>query len=293
MGHGGNAVVEVVTPDPDLGWRRVQSAAEIPAAHYRNGSSAAVLSGRSTKEWCTRAGGAALVNGAVEQQYPSGWLVYFFNDRSGNCCQTSLITLAINIAIRAEQLARAFGILNEPTSSEGHLNSSSSLILSKLESSRRHIFVALGIPDFGWCLLSRNEFPTPLDNTARSSPQGALGKRSHRGDRSGLSSSSNPPLQLLQSGGGTEKEKILLADVPAIGMNIAEQLHRLERKRDNRHFLPTDAFGWTHIGPGHQQNGLDVMVASPTGEAISLVPEEMIMNTTQWVQQTYFTSALL
>lgn len=34
------------------------------------------------------------------------------------------------------------------------------------------------------------------------------------------------------------------ADVPEIGMNIAEQLYRLERRKDNRHFLPTDSFGW-------------------------------------------------
>lgn len=34
------------------------------------------------------------------------------------------------------------------------------------------------------------------------------------------------------------------ADVPEIGMNIAEQLYRLERRQDNRHFLPTEMFGW-------------------------------------------------
>lgn len=125
------------------------------------------------------------------------------------------------------------------------------------------VYVSLGIPDFGWVLLSRNETSsTPLD-TARSSFQnGGAQPRRHCKDKltaSSLGHSSNV-LQLLQSGGGPERKRLLLADVPSIGMNIAEQLHRLERKRDNRHFLPTDAFGWTVIGPSQQQNGLGVMV---------------------------------
>lgn len=47
--------------------------------------------------------------------------------------------------------------------------------------------------------------------------------------------------QLIQRGATGEP---VYADVPEIGMNIAEQLYRLERRQDNRHFLPTNSFGW-------------------------------------------------
>lgn len=126
----------------DLGWRRVQSPVTGASVHHQ----AAVVTTRGAgKEWCSRSGDtiSGSNSDAIEQQYPIGWNVYFFNDRSGNYCQTSLVTLAMNIAIRAEQLARAFGVLNDPLSSDTHTNNIASKALSKLESSRREVRLCL------------------------------------------------------------------------------------------------------------------------------------------------------
>lgn len=53
--------------------------------------------------------------GAAGPLYPAkhSWSVCFVNDRTGHYCHVSLITLAINIAIRAETLAKAFGIVSD------------------------------------------------------------------------------------------------------------------------------------------------------------------------------------
>jgi hypothetical protein len=63
------------------------------------------------------------------------------NDRSGNYCETLLVTLSLNIAIRAEELAQHFGVLYNGMSGET-FQSNTSLINSKSDLSKRkvHIF---------------------------------------------------------------------------------------------------------------------------------------------------------
>lgn len=61
----------------------------------------------------------------AQSLYPArhAWNVSFFNDRSGHFCNVSIGTLAINIAVRAERLAKTFGIVNEPDVFQPRTNS--------------------------------------------------------------------------------------------------------------------------------------------------------------------------
>lgn len=267
--------LEVVAPDPDLGWRQVPGALVLSV-------SAGVASGAvqtNLQDWVssttpTGDPGGRSRHVAAPTAYPLGWIVYFFNDRSGQFCHVSLLTLAINISIRAARLAESFGVLSSESVS-GEQQQGEPPPESR---TRRAIYAALGIPDFSWELVQRVPTSPPPVSDAETVIAGTK--------RRIVTSSSEVTLQLLKSGSG----KRFLADVPTIGMNIAEQLHRLERKQDNRHFLPTETFGWTFEASGPAK--FQVAARSPNGDSIVLVPEEMIMNVTQWVQQTYLTSAV-
>lgn len=78
----------------------------------------------------------------------------------------------------------------------------------------------------------------------------------------------------------------VIADVTEIGMNIAEQLHRLEKGQAERYPLPVDSFGWKK---GDMVDGSRIAISSPDQDAYWMVPEELIMNVATWVQQTYLT----
>lgn len=115
----------------DLGWKRLPNSVAIPV-----GGTAAGSICNDPTEWSSSVqpvgrtrrpsnGGASPDSSDYGQDttprssrslYPSphAWTVCFFNDRSGHFCNVSIITLAINIAIRAEGLAKMFGIVNDP-----------------------------------------------------------------------------------------------------------------------------------------------------------------------------------
>lgn len=284
-----NTDVDLVIIDPDLGWRQIQSNL-IFVQHCPPSISSSDLS----NDWYDKYGNKDTALLKNQELYPIGWKVNFMNDRSGNYCETLLVTLSLNIAIRAEELAQHFGVLYNGMSGET-FQSNTSLINSKSDLSKRKIYEILGIPDFEWILLSRRD---SLAAHVKKSPayhknHPFFRKKAFFRDSSD-SMSSSVCLQLLQNKTDCDTIKKVIADVPAIGMNIAEQLYRLERKRNSRHFMPTNTFGWKFLPqykaePSH----FDVSVVTPNGDIVQFVPEELIMNITQWVQQTYLTSVLL
>jgi len=251
---GGSSKVtnlERLLPDPDLGWRRVIDIH--PDASFGPASS-------------------------TENIYPFGshWKAAFFNDRSGNFCEVSVLVVAINIAVRATQLARSFGVVSE-MEAVPNIPPSGDVV-----DDERKIYRALCIPDYNWKLLERLHKP----RGSRQAISSSSSRRQHVGadDTSPKNPGDNPvvPIQKIQRGSGTP----VVADVSEIGMNIAEQLFRLEKGQGERFPMPQDNFGWT---AGSVTDGYRVMVSSPESDAYWLIPEELIMNVTTWVQQTYLT----
>lgn len=107
----------------DLGWRRLPGSVTVPVGGVASG-----VICNSPTEWTSSVTepqphhrrndepGSATTSRVPPSLYPSrrSWNVYFVNDRSGHFCNVSIVTLAINIAIRAEGLAEAFGLVNDP-----------------------------------------------------------------------------------------------------------------------------------------------------------------------------------
>lgn len=277
-----------MTPDPDLGWKRLSHSVAPP------------VGGTATGAMCTNPvdWSNSLPRGAttsLDQQrrpesrqplypLPHAWNVFFFNDRSGHFCQVSIIILAINIATRADRLAKTFGIVSDPVDLSGRTKSAAMLEGTEYavsQDSHHQIYSALRVPDVGWRLLKRRG-----DEMTR---QGSERFRKSRMESRGQDAEAEKRLSLQLIQRGTTGDTVW-ADVAEIGMNIAEQLYRLERRHDNRHFLPTDSFGWVSGEGMDMQDNLKIAVSNKEGEAFWLIPEELIMNVTQWVQQTYLTS---
>eukprot|EP01056_Protomagalhaensia_sp_Gyna25_P003316 Protomagalhaensia_sp_Gyna_25__3315@NODE_2_length_10425_cov_76_179954_g1_i0_p6_GENE_NODE_2_length_10425_cov_76_179954_g1_i0NODE_2_length_10425_cov_76_179954_g1_i0_p6_ORF_typecomplete_len307_score52_03_NODE_2_length_10425_cov_76_179954_g1_i049095829 len=270
-----------MTADPDLGWRNITEATEY---------------------------------------YPTfGFDVDFQNERSGNILKhMNLFVLSINIAERASKLANRYGV----TDNEG-FQSSSNLLEDlarqqqradetnswggNIDKDMRKVLKAFGCPHFGWLLRCR-KFPTaPL---MKQSPEiflsgegAAPGGESHDdlGQAPGRALlnelASVPPF--LQEVSGSDN-KLYLLDISEIAINIAEQLFRLEKSETSGHRIPNESFGWKLIknpattGPTPPQpmarESYAIPVANPEGEALMVIPEELIMHVASWVQQTYLTA---
>lgn len=110
----------------DLGWRRLPNSIATSMGGVATGAvcndptewSSSLLSNESPRGPQQRMGGNVPSDGQSQQQqvlYPArhAWGVCFFNDRSGHFCNVSIVTLAINIAIRAEGLANTFGVVSD------------------------------------------------------------------------------------------------------------------------------------------------------------------------------------
>jgi len=155
----------------------------------------------------------------------------------------------------------------------------SKLLGSDVPDDEKKIYRLFGIPDYKWKLIERVYKPKKTKQTNVVSRRQAGG-----GDDSPKDVVDGPvvPIQKVQRGSGAQ----VITDVSEIGMNIAEQLFRLEKSQGERHPTPQDSFGWQ---VGELTQGFKVMVSSPEKDAYWVIPEELIMNVTTWVQQTYLT----
>lgn len=151
------------------------------------------------------------------------------------------------------------------------------------------IYKTLRIPDFGWRLVKRNAFQSDTGSAdyCTTNPSGNKSKVIHK-QHSGLRELQNAVTTMGGTGGvgvglgsltkgkvepqmlqrGLTNGGMVLADVPSIGMNIAEQLYRLERRHDNRHFLPTDMLGWKIAGPEYIDGFRIVVINNRTPERL-------------------------
>lgn len=270
-GSCSSSALQVIAPDPDLGWRLMP----------RN--IASTVNPNQFVSFIDPETGRFISSEVLNSYplYPEGPRLCFFNDRSGQFFAVDLATLAINISVRAEKLARQFGVAPSEANNSNtpamvnSPNSNHSSTEDDPHRSSQKIYELLRVPDCGWSLTDR--CPDCTENSRRVSGV----TESERGDI-------KTRQQHLERIGGLRAA----VDVPTVGMNIAEQLHRLERKQDASNPLPFSAFGWkVNLSGAYLQSSHRVQVTSPAGELLYLVPEELIMNVTQWVQQTYFTSA--
>lgn len=284
------SALQVIAPDPDLGWRLMPR------------SIASTVNPNQFVSFIDPETGRFVFSEILNSYplYPEGPRLCFFNDRSGQFFAVDLATLAINISVRAEKLARQFGVApSEAAQNSGvaivENNNSLSTTTTVVVSSSQHnttptnnngqdddphrsspkVYELLRVPDCGWTLTDRS----PAESNSESRRASGVIESERGGDV-------KVRQQHLERIGGLRAA----VDVPTVGMNIAEQLHRLERKQDASNPLPFSAFGWKVNLSGALQSHR-VQVTSPAGELLYLVPEELIMNVTQWVQQTYFTSA--
>lgn len=187
--------------------------------------------------------------------YSRKWDMFFYNERDNKARQENIPTLALNIAIRSAMLADAFRMT----------------LQSNIEdSSEKYVYKHLRVPDYGWKLEERCFLPKRAPNKKSTSARGLENER---------------PCQLMRNVAG----EVFMVDVPAVGMNIAEQLYKLEKKTATRHEYPDDLFGWTIAGAVRN----DQIAISMEDQAFWVVPEELIMDVTNWVQELYFTQAVL
>ncbi|ORM42381.1 uncharacterized protein BXIN_1582 [Babesia sp. Xinjiang] len=149
------------------------------------------------------------------------------------------------------------------------------------------------IPDYGWKLLERSHFDRMFsDNSAKCYDKGALVAKLQRifgkNNIGGLTATtvySNAVLCKVQPPRVKERKAFVYADVGSVGMNIAEQLYRLESKQARREKLPKGTFGFKVRG----QN----VAISPCGAQFQLVPEELILNAATLVHEMYITQTCL
>eukprot|EP01057_Protomagalhaensia_wolfi_P001307 Protomagalhaensia_wolfi_Nauph_80__1306@NODE_177_length_3287_cov_73_133005_g128_i1_p2_GENE_NODE_177_length_3287_cov_73_133005_g128_i1NODE_177_length_3287_cov_73_133005_g128_i1_p2_ORF_typecomplete_len317_score51_67_NODE_177_length_3287_cov_73_133005_g128_i129952 len=271
-----------MTADPDLGWRNITEATEY---------------------------------------YPTlGFDVDFQNERSGNVLKRmNLFVLSINIAERASKLANRYGVtdnegfqsssnlLEDLARQQGRTDETNNSWGANIDKDMRKVLKTFGCPHFGWQLKCR-KFPTaPLMKqspeiflSGEGAPPGGeshddLGQAPGRALLNELASV--PPF--LQEVSGSD-HKLYLLDISEIAINIAEQLFRLEKSETSGHRIPNESFGWKLIknpattGPTPPQplarEAYAIPVANPEGEALMVIPEELIMHVASWVQQTYLTA---
>eukprot|EP00922_Rhytidocystis_sp_ex-Travisia-forbesii_P000647 GHVS01000962.1.p1 GENE.GHVS01000962.1~~GHVS01000962.1.p1 ORF type:complete len:271 (-),score=50.88 GHVS01000962.1:384-1196(-) len=244
-------LLELVEPEPDLGWRRVfnERAEQLAAQHYHH---------------AVGANHRALMSFYMS---PS-----MFNERTSAFCSVHLVTLALNIAVRAARLADLFGISHEEEDT-GHRWRVEEEETAVQEEDVLQIYHRLHIPVSNWRLVERLWRPG----------------RSARGRTAGAQAECWWNTRLLSK---MKKEEFVVVDVGEIGLNKSEELYRLEKKNNlNSCALPTQTFEWKYMQdlPG----GVMQLVRSPDNEAMCIVAEELIMNTATWVQQTYLTQPIL
>lgn len=247
-----------------------------------------------------------------------GFCIDFQNERSGYILRgLDLISLATNIAERASKLANRYGVtdptihsssnlledLNKRRQEEGWSNDVV-LDMNKVRLQRDdntlcfQILKAFGCPNYNWRLLGRAIPSGPLlKNTPEIFCTGAGAAAEHAsGDvikASVMSELAKVPdfLQQMQDSNG----KLVVLDVAEVGMNVAEQLFRLEKSENTDNRVPNNSFGWQPLSSPPEKDlaareSLYQPICSPDGEALLLIPEELIMHVASWVQQTYLTA---
>ena len=195
----------------------------------------------------------------------------------------NIVNLALNISIRALKLADRFGITQGSSNAAYYYpRGKPTEAVSRPCSEAYSLNAALGIPNYRWKLLRRFQDLESILNSQTDLFQSE--KEDHLNVRG---------MQLMENGEG----KKFLVDVAEVGMNIAEQLYKLECGNGTEGVKnPNDAFGWTIIEyecerPDISSENL-VVVASPEKEAHFMLSEELIMDVALWIQATYLTSPL-
>ncbi|XP_952644.1 uncharacterized protein TA13740 [Theileria annulata] len=138
------------------------------------------------------------------------------------------------------------------------------------------------IPEYGWKLVSK----APHDVREDPRPDGLskffsrLFKRKPRFETlypNTLLCKVNPPL-------ASESNNKIMVDAGSLGMNLAEQLYRLEISTQNREKFPKNTFGFS----SHNDK-----VTCPDGTVFEFVPEEVILNTASLIHEIYITQTYL
>lgn len=264
-GNTGNKP-ETIFPDPDLGWRRIDGTRMVGL------TTTGFPQGTMTPPM---------------YPLPECWNVLFVS-REGNTYLVSLVVLALNIAIRAATLARRFHISELQTI--GTVPTSTPDGSGIPENDHTRIYRSLDVPNYKWRLIQRAFDISPKKQTGWFRGHHGPGSRAPRGQQHHASPDQFVDLMSQRQRLQQKNNSQVIGDVAEIAMNIAEQLFRLESHQTQRHPLPNGTFGWTIL---NQSDGFRIAVASPEGDAYFLVPEELIMNVTSWVQQTYLTSHTL
>eukprot|EP00918_Siedleckia_nematoides_P010562 GHVU01023101.1.p1 GENE.GHVU01023101.1~~GHVU01023101.1.p1 ORF type:complete len:307 (+),score=53.48 GHVU01023101.1:190-1110(+) len=279
--------------DPDLGWRCLMPSKEAGqdcSPHYPNAVAA-------------HGGGG----GGKQTQ----WTISTINVITKRMYKGHLVIMALNISLRAATLAKRFGVIPDRSShsssgmaalafdsgggdggdgDDGDLESTIPAFRSGGggggtggggggSDNLTQLYRYLEIPDLHWRLVDRRYRGKPPSRPELTEFEVQLPMST--GGKVGA----NTWFQRMHS--PERQNAAVLVDVVEVGMNIAEQLYRLETHEASRHPFPDNDFGWT-VTPMH--DGLKVGVADPSkSEAYWMIPEEVIMNVATWVQKTYLT----
>jgi len=278
----------VIPADPDLGWERVDDDLDVDEAPHVDrtdddkdkmkygGGGVGIIGKSRTLEADSRR--YNLLKDLMHKQcdslqielsnVPEIWKMCFYNPRTSRFSHPVMPLLALNLAYRASKLAVQFGVISDKDGSMFELESSMDVKDAPVADEYDGVYSAIGIPNYKWQLLQRDW----------SLPKATQPKKDAK---------TLPLLQKMRNRQG----HVVLADCGKIGMNIAEQLYRLERPEDRKSKTPNDGFGWS-VTSMHQGRVECVVVASVEMEAFLMVPEEVLMSVASWVQDTYLTQSL-
>ncbi|GFE55137.1 alpha-acetolactate decarboxylase, putative [Babesia ovis] len=164
---------------------------------------------------------------------------------------------------------------------------------SGADSAEPDIYNFLSITNYGWKLIQRSYFDrTFLENNTKTYGKGIIAEkfrqlfaRSVNDTFTTTSIYSNAVLCKIKPPQIKNQRAYIYSDVGSVGMNIAEQLYRLEHRQLAREKLPKNTFGFKVKSPN--------VAVSPCGVKFTIVPEELILNVATMVHEMYITQACL
>uniref|UniRef100_A0A0G4HWG2 Uncharacterized protein n=1 Tax=Chromera velia CCMP2878 TaxID=1169474 RepID=A0A0G4HWG2_9ALVE len=341
-----------IWPEPDFGWRRLNPAF--------SGVEPLLLPSEEQDPL---------------QALPCMRPIHFLAEQTGQSFFCNLLTISINISVRAARLSRRFGISDQACTLGNRR--------VKRRKQPRPIYVALGIPDYGWRLADDQsclrEFslhdqekytdfplqgptgPNFLEEWAEQREQAELNeggeekkeenpmiaqfmkrqqkkeekrkrkeeaeelKKQKQIEQTFVKKGLNPPTMItddpsastryhwLDDGreygmvrmiakevGATARlvhsskmekkkgEKNIVTQPGVLGMNVHEQLHKLEKRFDPSYKLPDDMYGWTLTG--RVVDGKPELVCPTDGSTFAFHPEELLLNAVSVINLTYYTN---
>lgn len=251
------------------------------------------------------------IHECLQQQYGEWDRTNNVHDYSADVVQPREKTLKRSMYLKSSSLglfapSSITRILGSPTYREALLKNRRSFmwnIPSKVQESQEtsmqhsetpeepNFYQIIPIPDYGWKLIERSDFDriTKEDKSrsaGRSRIVNALCKIFGGRDEAHKNMMyPNLVLCKIQPPHVTNNKALLRVDVGSIGMNVAEQLYRLEFRQLTREKLPKNTFGFQVLSQD--------LVISPCGREFKLIPEELILNTATLVHEMYITQPFL